>query len=220
MSFSRRYMQKRKQSIEYDLIQYALSYGDAFRPCSRVSSGDNNTICTALTQNIHIRVEWKRHEKKFLWTLICNSKKIMWLHVNNNILKLSAKFWHVRLPHRLWNFTRQTYALYYKLVYFATIILHIEALILRLNNCDMLSNQLIPEYRKVARKRGFYALVWEDGRRTKSVNFQILHTKKQFSAYCRFKISKTNEKDRELASMVPKCATCLNIYSRYLHSMK
>ena len=51
---SRRYIQKHKQYTEKNLMQYALSYRDAFRPCSRVSTGDNNTIYTSLTQNIHI----------------------------------------------------------------------------------------------------------------------------------------------------------------------
>ena len=33
----------------YESMQYALSHRDDFRPCSRVSSCDNNTINTSLT---------------------------------------------------------------------------------------------------------------------------------------------------------------------------
>ena len=48
------YIQKHKQCTENNFMQYALSYRDVFQPCSRVSSGNNKTIYTALTQNMHI----------------------------------------------------------------------------------------------------------------------------------------------------------------------
>ena len=43
-----------KQYAKNNLMQYALSYRDAFWPCSKVSSGDNGTIYTSPKQNIHI----------------------------------------------------------------------------------------------------------------------------------------------------------------------
>ena len=54
MSSSRRYIQKHKQYIENNLMQYALSYRDAFRSCLKVSSGDKNITYRSLKQNMHI----------------------------------------------------------------------------------------------------------------------------------------------------------------------
>ena len=54
MSSSRRCIKKHKQYTENNLMQRALSYRDAFRPCSKVSSDHNNTIYTSLKQHIHI----------------------------------------------------------------------------------------------------------------------------------------------------------------------
>ena len=59
ISSSRRYVKKHKQYNESNLMQYALSYRDAFQPCTRISSGDYNTIYTALKQNIQICDELK-----------------------------------------------------------------------------------------------------------------------------------------------------------------
>ena len=54
MSSSRRYIQKHKQYTENNLMQYALSYRGAFRPCSRISLCDNNATYTSLKQNLDI----------------------------------------------------------------------------------------------------------------------------------------------------------------------
>ena len=51
--------------------------------------------------------------------------------------------------------------------------------------------------------------------RNKSINFQILH-KKQVSAFCCFKMSKTKEKDRERVS---KCATSPNTVHGSLNAL-
>ena len=48
MPSSWRYIKKHKQYTENNLRQCVLKYRDAFRPCSRVSSGYNNAIYTSL----------------------------------------------------------------------------------------------------------------------------------------------------------------------------
>ena len=67
------------QYSENNLMQCALSHRDAFRPCSRVSSGDDNTIYTPLKQNIHIvRLSYNSGRKlKFFYlnfTFISNQR--------------------------------------------------------------------------------------------------------------------------------------------------
>ena len=47
MSSLWRYIQKHKQYTENHLMQYVLIFCNVFQPCSRISSGDNNTIYTS-----------------------------------------------------------------------------------------------------------------------------------------------------------------------------
>ena len=44
-------------------MQFALSYGDVFRPCSRVLSGDNNTIHHLKQKFTHCAIELKLRQK-------------------------------------------------------------------------------------------------------------------------------------------------------------